>query len=79
MASTWGAIFATANGEAPPANGFDADAVLRPLQARIHGAFVEEPYDILNWGAPLTGQGAAARDQILADAPTATTTNAAPP
>jgi hypothetical protein len=69
MGSTSGAIFATANGDAPPENGVDADAVLAPLQAQIHSAFVEQPYDILNWGAPLSGQCAAARDQILVDGP----------
>jgi hypothetical protein len=69
MGSTSGAIFATANGDAPPENGVDADAVLAPLQAQIHSAFVEQPYDILNWGAPLSGQCATARDQILVDGP----------
>ena len=69
MGSTSGAIFATANGDAPPANGHAADSVLHPLQAQIHSAFVEQPYDILNWGAPLTGRCATARDQILDDGP----------
>lgn len=69
MGSTSGALFATASGEPPPENGIDADAVLAPLQGEIHSAFVEEPYDILNWGAPLTGQCAAARDRILAEGP----------
>jgi hypothetical protein len=69
MGSTSGALFATASGEPPPEDGVDADAVLAPLQAEIHSAFVEQPYDILDWGAPLTGQCATARDQILADGP----------
>ncbi|HEX6236590.1 MAG TPA: type IV secretion system protein, partial [Acidimicrobiales bacterium] len=69
MGSTSGALFATASGEPPPENGIDADAVLAPLQGEIHSAFVEEPYDILNWGAPLTGQCATARDRILAEGP----------
>jgi hypothetical protein len=69
MGSTSAALFATASGEAPPEDGIDADAVLAPLQAEIHSAFVEQPYDILNWGGPLTGQCATARDMVLAEGP----------
>jgi hypothetical protein len=69
MGSISGALFATASGQPPPEDGTDADAVLAPLRAEIHGAFVEAPYDYLNWGGPLTGTCAAVRDRILADGP----------
>lgn len=39
------------------------------LRERAHRAFVEDPYDALNWGGPLTGPCAGARNQILADGP----------
>jgi hypothetical protein len=69
MGSISGALFATASGQPPPEDGRDADVVLAPLRAEIHGAFVEAPYDYLNWGGPLTGTCAAVRDRILADGP----------
>jgi TrbL/VirB6 plasmid conjugal transfer protein len=69
MGSISGALFATASGQPPPDSDIDADAVLAPLQTEIHAAFVEAPYDYLNWGGPLTGPCAAARDRILADGP----------
>jgi hypothetical protein len=69
MGSVSGALFATASGQPPPEDGLDAAAVLAPLQAEIHSAFIEQPYDFLNWGGVPTGQCAAARDAILADGP----------
>jgi hypothetical protein len=69
MGGVSGALFATASGHPPPDNGPDADNVLAPLQAEIHAAFVEQPYDYLNWGGSLSGPCAAARDRILTDGP----------
>ncbi|HUP86844.1 MAG TPA: type IV secretion system protein [Acidimicrobiales bacterium] len=64
-----GAVLATGTGQPPPQNGVDAEAVMRPLQAQIHSAFVEQPYDYLDWGGPLPPPCAAERDRILADGP----------
>jgi hypothetical protein len=64
-----GALLATGTGAPPPEDGLDADTVMRPLQTQIHAAFVEQPYDYLDWGGPLTAGCAAARDRILADGP----------
>jgi hypothetical protein len=50
----------------------DADPsgdVLHPVQVEIHRAFVEDPYDYLDWGHALSGACAAARDQLLANGP----------
>jgi hypothetical protein len=69
MGKLSGALLATGTGEPPPEDGIDADAIMRPLQAQIHAAFVEEPYDHLNWGGPLPPPCAAARDEILATGP----------
>lgn len=69
MGKLSGALLATGTGEAPPATGSDADAVMQPLQAQIHAAFIEEPYDYLNWGGPLPPPCAEARDSILASGP----------
>jgi len=64
-----GALLATGTGQPPPGSGVDADTVMRPLQAQIHAAFVEDPYDYLNWGGPLPPPCAAVRDRILAGGP----------
>jgi hypothetical protein len=44
---------------------FDVEAALLPVQRRLHDVFVEQPYDYLNWGRPLTGECATRRDNIL--------------
>lgn len=64
-----GAVLATGTGHPPPGDGDQAGAVLRPLQARIHAAFVEQPYDHLAWGGPLPERCATARDRIVAAGP----------
>ena len=64
-----GTVLATGTGQPPPRDSTDATAVLRPLQARIHAAFVEEPYDYLSWGGPVPAQCAPARDLIVATGP----------
>ncbi|HEX7196998.1 MAG TPA: type IV secretion system protein [Candidatus Limnocylindria bacterium] len=69
MSRLSGALLATGTGQPPPDGATDAEAVMEPLQAEIHSAFVEEPYDYLNWGGPLSGSCAAARDEILATGP----------
>jgi hypothetical protein len=69
MGKLSGALLATGTGQPPPADGANAQAVMRPLQAQIHAAFVEEPYDYLDWGGPLPPNCAAARDEILATGP----------
>jgi hypothetical protein len=69
MGKLSGALLATGTGEAPPSDAADAQAVMRPLQAEIHAAFVEEPYDYLDWGGPLPPPCAEMRDRILATGP----------
>ena len=69
MGKLSGALLATGTGQPPPQNGPDAQTVMRPLQAQIHAAFVEEPYDYLDWGGPLPPPCAAVRDRILATGP----------
>lgn len=69
MGKLSGALLATGTGQPPPENGADADTVMRPLQAQIHAAFVEQPYDYLDWGGPLPPPCAAMRDRILATGP----------
>ncbi len=70
MGTVSGALLATGTGEAPPHDGMEADAVLDPLQAQIHRAFVEDPYDYLDWGGTnMPPQCVAMRDRILATGP----------
>lgn len=47
----------------------DAEEVRGRLTGVMQRAFVAEPYDLINWGEPLTGDCAAARDDILRQGP----------
>lgn len=70
MSTVSGALLATGTGEPPPDDPLASAAVLDPLQAQLHAAFVEQPYDLINWGTPLTdGSCAAMRDRIVAAGP----------
>lgn len=42
---------------------------VRDMQRQMHGAFVEQPYDLLNWGAPLSDACEEARNEIVARGP----------
>ncbi|MFP3899530.1 MAG: hypothetical protein ACLFXM_01665 [Acidimicrobiia bacterium] len=74
MATTWElideaeeALFAIGQGR-DPADGAVAPEV-EALQAQVHGVFVEETYDHLNWGGPLDGRCEQARNVVLAFGP----------
>ncbi|HLM64755.1 MAG TPA: hypothetical protein VK306_10695 [Acidimicrobiales bacterium] len=70
MGTISGALLSTGTGQPPPDDALDADAVLQPLQAHLHRAFVEDPYDHLNWGdTDMPPQCRAMRDRILAFGP----------
>jgi hypothetical protein len=45
------------------------DVVRDRLGNILRRSFVGEPYDLINWGEPLTGECAAARDEVLAGGP----------
>lgn len=47
----------------------DAEEVRGRLTGMLQRAFVAEPYDLINWKHPLTGDCAAARDSILRQGP----------
>jgi hypothetical protein len=47
----------------------DATAVRERLGVVLRRSFVAEPYDLINWGESLTGECAAARNEILDDGP----------
>lgn len=63
------AVLAAGTDQQPPSDAPDTETVIEPVQASLHRAFVEEPYDYLNWGQQLTGACATARDRILIDGP----------
>src|SRR5581483_11047661 len=67
-----GAFLALGTSSNMPTDGPSSDAVLRPLARHLHAAFVEQPYDLLDWGRPLDGECARVRDEILATGPHAT-------
>lgn len=64
-----GVFLALGTGAEPPDTPQASTAVLDPLAGHLHAAFIEQPYDLLNWGEPLTGACAAARDRIVATGP----------
>jgi uncharacterized membrane protein YgcG len=70
MGTVSGALLSTGTGQPPPDDALDADGVLQPLQAHMHRAFVEDPYDHLNWGgSDMPAQCRNMRDRILALGP----------
>jgi hypothetical protein len=70
MGTVSGAVLSTGAGQPPPDDALDADAILRPLQAQLHKAFVEDPYDYLDWGSTdMPAQCRAMRDRILVFGP----------
>jgi hypothetical protein len=70
MGTVSGAVLSTGTGQPPPDDALDADAVLRPLQAQLHKAFVEDPYDYLDWGSTdMPAPCRAMRNRILAYGP----------
>jgi hypothetical protein len=61
-----GAALMTATADDPnDLERVDTNHALRPFQHSLHKVFVEDPYDYLNWGHPLTGGCADARNNIL--------------
>jgi hypothetical protein len=64
-----GAVLEAVDGAISSQPAQDADAVRRRLGGVLRRSFVAEPYDLINWGEPLSGQCATARDQILEGGP----------
>ncbi len=63
---------AAGTGAPPPTDATGTDAVVAPIQAELHAAFVEEPYNIINWGVPGDAMAPAcldARNRIVATGP----------
>lgn len=59
-----------AAGDGRADDGFELDtAAVDPLTNGLRTAFVAGPHDLLNWGRPLTGDCARARDELLASGP----------
>lgn len=64
-----GAVLEAVDGALSSSPAQDSTAVRQRLGGVLRRSFVGEPYDLINWGAPLTGECAAARDEILAGGP----------
>ena len=64
-----GAVLEAVDGALSSSPAQDSNAVRQRLGGVLRRSFVGEPYDLINWGAPLTGECAAARDEILAGGP----------
>ncbi|HEY8544009.1 MAG TPA: hypothetical protein VIL36_03145 [Acidimicrobiales bacterium] len=64
-----GAVLEAVDGALTDTPAQDASAVRDRLGGVLRRSFVGEPYDLINWGSSLTGECAAARDEILAGGP----------
>lgn len=64
-----GAVLESVDGALTSSPTQDADAVRDRLGGVLRRSFVGEPYDLINWGAPLSGECATAREEILAGGP----------
>ena len=61
---------ASGTGHEPPTTSAESGLVVAPIQAELHHAFVEEPYDVLDWGTTVMEPACATvRDQIVATGP----------
>jgi hypothetical protein len=64
-----GAVLESVDGAMSNQPSQDSDAVRDRLATVLRRSFVAEPYDLINWGEPLTGPCADARDEILDSGP----------
>lgn len=60
-----GATLAISRGEAPTGDTDQATDIVDPVRLQLHQVLIEEPYEVLNWGGPLTGACAAVLPGIL--------------
>ncbi|HEX6570207.1 MAG TPA: type IV secretion system protein, partial [Acidimicrobiales bacterium] len=72
MTATWdlmdkasAALLVAGQGKDPAAAPDEAGPAVLDVQKQIHGVFVEQTYDYLNWGHPLSGDCATARNQAV--------------
>lgn len=64
-----GATLAISRGEAPTGDADQAADIVDPMRLQLHQVLIEEPYEVINWGGPLSGQCAAVLEEILEDGP----------
>lgn len=70
MSAASGAVLAAGTGSELPDDPQSAQEMIDPLQAEIHHAFVENPYDHLNWGGvDMPEQCRAMRNVVVAAGP----------
>ena len=76
MESTWdlmdqssSALLVAGQGKNPATEDEGVETAVADVQKQIHGVFIEQPYDYLNWGHPVSGPCADARNQALALGP----------
>jgi hypothetical protein len=64
-----GTALAVSRGQEPSTDPDQVSNVVDPLRAELHDVLIEEPYEIINWGRPLTGTCADVLPSILQDGP----------
>ncbi len=64
-----GATLAVSRGEQPTGDPDQASNIVDPMRLQLHQVLIEEPYEIINWGRPLSGACADALAGILNDGP----------
>ena len=70
-----GATLAISRGEAPTGDPSQASAIVDPLRGELHDVLIEEPYEIINWGHPLSGACAQVARDMVAEGPWGTKNN----
>lgn len=60
---------AVSRGEAPSNDPNAGSQFVGQMQTQLHLALIEQPYEIINWGGPLTGQCASVASDMVADGP----------
>jgi len=63
------ATMAVSRGEQPTDDPGDGSEFITEMQRQLHGALIEQPYEVINWGGTLSGACADALPEILADGP----------
>ena len=64
-----GATMSISRGQAPTGDPDQAATLVEPMRLQLHEVLVEEPYEVINWGGPVTGACATVLPGILQDGP----------
>jgi hypothetical protein len=67
LRETSGAVLSISRGQPPSDDGSQVAQIVDPLRAELHDVLIEEPHQIINWGAPLSGDCARVARELVAE------------